>query len=98
MAKEVLKYAFVFFLFGCFALLVCNVLQLGHKQKIQLTYQDQFAVLEHDSEHHIPHISGTSDEAVYYGLGYAHANDRLWQIDLLRRLISGRLSEVSIKH
>ncbi|KPD12083.1 penicillin acylase family protein [Phaeobacter sp. 11ANDIMAR09] len=45
----------------------------------------------------VPHIFGSygaSDEDVYFGLGYAHAQDRLWQMAVLRRTAQGRLSEV----
>lgn len=42
----------------------------------------------------VPHISGQSDEDVFFGLGYAHAQDRLWQMITLRRTAQGRLSEV----
>ena len=42
----------------------------------------------------VPHIFGTSDEDVFFGLGYAHAQDRLWQMMTLRRTAQGRLSEI----
>ncbi|SDK33977.1 penicillin acylase family protein [Aliiruegeria lutimaris] len=42
----------------------------------------------------IPHIFGQSDEDVFFGLGVAHAQDRLWQMTLLRRTAQGRLSEL----
>ncbi|MDX1784959.1 MAG: penicillin acylase family protein [Roseovarius sp.] len=42
----------------------------------------------------VPHIFGTKDEGVFFGLGYAHAQDRLWQMIVLRRTAQGRLSEV----
>lgn len=45
----------------------------------------------------VPHIFGSfgaSDEDVYFGLGYVHAQDRLWQMAVLRRTVQGRLSEV----
>lgn len=42
----------------------------------------------------VPHIFGKSDEDVFFGLGYAHAQDRLWQMTMLRRTAQGRLSEV----
>lgn len=42
----------------------------------------------------VPHIFGQSDEDVFFGLGYAHAQDRLWQMTTLRRTAQGRLSEV----
>ncbi|RME14673.1 MAG: penicillin acylase family protein [Alphaproteobacteria bacterium] len=42
----------------------------------------------------VPHIFGASDTDVFFGLGYAHAQDRLWQMIMLRRTAQGRLSEV----
>ncbi|MEX0302897.1 MAG: penicillin acylase family protein, partial [Leisingera sp.] len=45
----------------------------------------------------VPHIFGSfgaSDEDVYFGLGYAHAQDRLWQMAVMRRTAKGRLSEI----
>ncbi|MDG1378136.1 MAG: penicillin acylase family protein [Yoonia sp.] len=42
----------------------------------------------------VPHIFGANDEDVYFALGYAHAQDRLWQMTMLRRTAQGRLSEL----
>jgi len=45
----------------------------------------------------VPHIFGSfgaSDEDVFFGLGYAHAQDRLWQMAVMRRTAQGRLSEI----
>lgn len=42
----------------------------------------------------VPHIFGETDEDVFFGLGFAHAQDRLWQMTLLRRTAQGRLSEL----
>lgn len=42
----------------------------------------------------VPHIFAERDAAVFFGLGYAHAQDRLWQMTVLRRTAQGRLSEV----
>ena len=44
--------------------------------------------------HNVPHVFGESDADVFFGLGYVHAQDRLWQMMLLRRTAQGRLSEV----
>jgi len=44
--------------------------------------------------HAVPHIFGETDADVFFGLGFAHAQDRLWQMTLLRRTAQGRLSEV----
>jgi penicillin amidase len=42
----------------------------------------------------VPHIFGATDEDVFFALGFAHAQDRLWQMTMLRRTAQGRLSEV----
>jgi len=42
----------------------------------------------------VPHIFGATDEDVFFGLGFAHAQDRLWQMVMLRRTAQGRLSEI----
>ena len=42
----------------------------------------------------VPHIYAESEKDVYFAFGYVQAADRLWQMDLTRRLAEGRLSEV----
>jgi penicillin G amidase len=42
----------------------------------------------------IPHIFGANDPDVYFALGFAHAQDRLWQMTLMRRTAQGKLSEL----
>lgn len=44
--------------------------------------------------HAVPHIFGATDADVFFGLGFAHAQDRLWQMTMLRRTAQGRLSEL----
>ncbi|KPA90315.1 penicilin amidase [Pseudomonas asplenii] len=44
--------------------------------------------------HGMPHIRGASDLAVFYAAGYAQAQDRLWQMEVQRRIAQGRLSEI----
>ena len=48
-------------------------------------YRDDFGV---------PHIFAGSEYDAYYAVGYVHAQDRLWQMELMRRAGEGRLSEV----
>jgi len=42
----------------------------------------------------VPHIFGKTDADVYFALGFVHAQDRLWQMTMLRRTAQGRLSEL----
>ena len=42
----------------------------------------------------IPYISAENEADLFFAQGYLHAQDRLWQMDLNRRVFSGRLAEV----
>ncbi len=42
----------------------------------------------------VPHIFAISEDKAMVALGYLHAKERLWQMELLRRIASGRLSEI----
>src|SRR5579871_4677524 len=42
----------------------------------------------------IPHIFATTKADGLFGLGYVHAQDRLWEMEFQRRVGFGRLSEV----
>ena len=42
----------------------------------------------------VPHIGARSENDALLGLGYAHAQDRLWQMEFQRRLGNGRLAEI----
>ena len=42
----------------------------------------------------VPHVLADSDDDLFFGYGYATAQDRLWQLDYYRRKAHGRLSEV----
>lgn len=45
-------------------------------------------------EHGIPTVRASSAHDAYFGLGVAHAQDRLWQMETHRRIGAGRLAEV----
>ncbi|MDL5364779.1 penicillin acylase family protein [Xanthomonas sp. NCPPB 2654] len=42
----------------------------------------------------VPHIRADSDTDAFFAIGYVHAQDRLWQLELQRRMARGRLSEI----
>ncbi len=60
-------------------------LQLRNIQKETTVYFDDFGV---------PHIYANSEKDAMTALGYVHAQDRLWQMELMRRIAPGRLSEM----
>ncbi|WP_167227328.1 penicillin acylase family protein [Massilia rubra] len=72
------------------------VLRLSLAQQsgtIQVPGLDAAVSIERDPSG-VPHISATSDHDVFFAMGYVHAQDRLWQLELQRRTSQGRLSEV----
>src|SRR5262245_56529835 len=56
----------------------------GLQQPVQIM-RDRYAV---------PHILADTFEDAAFGLGFVHAQDRLWQMELSRRFIQGRLGEM----
>ena len=42
----------------------------------------------------VPHIYAQNEDDLFFAQGYVHAQDRLWQMELNRRIGSGRLSEI----
>jgi len=42
----------------------------------------------------VTHVFGATNADTFFGLGYAHAQDRLWQMEFQRRVGMARLSEV----
>jgi len=48
----------------------------------------------HRDSHGIPHIHAKTDRDLFFGYGWAMAEDRLFQLDWLRRKGLGRLSEI----
>lgn len=42
----------------------------------------------------VPHISAQNEADLYRALGYVHAQDRLFQMEMVRRLANGELAEV----
>ena len=60
-------------------------LRLGNLQSQVSVYYDAWGV---------PHIDAQNEEDAYRALGYVHAQDRLFQMDMLRRVGGGRLSEL----
>ena len=52
------------------------------------------AVEAYFDQYGVPHIYGENEEDVFRALGYIHAQDRLFQMEMLRRVSAGRLCEI----
>jgi penicillin amidase len=59
--------------------------QLANISKSTTVYFDEYGV---------PHIYADTQKDAMTTLGYVHAQDRLWQMELMRRIAPGRLSEI----
>src|ERR1041384_6492738 len=44
--------------------------------------------------HGIPHVYARTEHDLFVAQGYLHAQERLWQMDMGRRFLSGRLAEI----
>lgn len=42
----------------------------------------------------VPHIYASTDADAYFALGFVHAQDRLWQLEMNRRIAAGRMAEI----
>ena len=52
------------------------------------------AVTVQYDERGVPHITADNEADLYRAFGYVHAQDRLFQMEMLRRLANGELAEV----
>ncbi|KRD11811.1 penicillin amidase [Flavobacterium sp. Root901] len=60
-------------------------LEIKNLEKETTVYFDEYGV---------PHIYADSEKDAMTALGYVHAQERLWQMELLRRIAPGKLSEI----
>ena len=56
----------------------------GLKQSVTI-FRDQYGV---------PHIRAENEHDLWFSVGFLQAQDRLFQLDLIRRLGKGRMSEI----
>ena len=42
----------------------------------------------------VPHVWARGEADLFRAMGYVHAQDRLWQMELFRRVADGRMAEV----
>lgn len=64
-----------------------------YNANIQLKNLQSKVTIYRDNEG-IPHIIADNEHDLYLAYGYTIAQDRLWQMDLIRRATQGRLSEI----
>ena len=45
-------------------------------------------------EHGVPTITASGFDDLFFAQGYVTAQDRLWQMDIMRRFAAGEISEI----
>lgn len=70
-----------------------NSLKPDYSGKISLSGIENETTVYFD-DYGIPHIYAQNQYDATTALGYVHAQDRLWQMELMRRIAPGRLSEI----
>ena len=73
--------------------LFTKTLHPTYKGKIELKNLSEKVTVYFDDVG-VPHINAKNQKDAYTALGYVHAQDRLWQMELIRRIAAGRLSEI----
>ena len=61
-----------------------RVIKAGVSQPVELTRDENGVAV----------VNARTDRDAFFAIGFAHAQDRMWQLDLQRRTAAGRLSEV----
>ena len=67
--------------------------QPSRQGMVELQHLQGSVTVRYD-ERGIPHIRAENETDLYRALGYVHAQDRLFQMEVLRRLARGELAEV----
>jgi len=83
------------FLFSLFAVLVLSLTAVGQTpvNKSSISGIKSEVAIRRDARG-VPYIEAKTDEDLYFAQGYVTASDRLWQMDLLRRVARGETSEI----
>jgi penicillin amidase len=95
LASRVITYIILPILLSCFGvyLYLADGLAVADIQSTSGANPTRLSIIRDDTG--VPTITSTDDLQVYYGLGRAHAQDRLWQMEIARRRAAGRLSELT---
>ena len=82
-----------FFILTFAVLFVSPAAQTEQQQAVKIKGLKDRVTITRD-ERGIPYIEAKNDDDLYFAQGYATAQDRLWQMDLVRRTARGELAEV----
>ncbi|MBJ2173723.1 penicillin acylase family protein [Aureibaculum sp. A20] len=92
--KKLLKYlVLLIVLIGIALYFFVQHLKPTYSGELNLTSLSDKVEVYYD-DYGVPHIYAENELDARRALGYVHAQDRLWQMEVIRRLAAGRLSEL----
>ncbi len=96
--KRIILVLFVILLLAILAgvIFIRNISRKGlpdYNQDIQLSGLE-YEVSVYRDKYAVPHIYAKTENDLYMAVGYLLAQDRMWQMDLIRRVTLGRISEI----
>lgn len=78
-----------------FSISLLFVLTCAPRGLIRLATIDGEATILYEKNYGVPYINATSKPAAFYALGFAHAADRLYDLQFRRAYAYGQLAEVN---
>ncbi len=92
--KKLFKFLIVFIIFIIIAyFFISNRLKPVYNGELEIANLKEKVTVFYD-ENGVPHIQAENEEDAFRVFGYVHAQDRLWQMEVIRRISAGRLSEI----
>jgi penicillin amidase len=92
--KKIIIFIFILFLVLAIAAVSYGIyLKPKYEGELALSTIEKETTVYFDT-YGIPHIYAATQKDAVTALGYIHAQDRLWQMELMRRIAPGRLSEL----
>ena len=76
--------ACLMYLWGSLPVADGRVIKAGVSQRVELTRDENGVIV----------VNAQTDRDAFFAIGFAHAQDRMWQLELERRMAAGRLSEI----
>ena len=97
MFKHSLRIGLLLIIILTVSVYISTIFFLNHRSVIsgQLTYDTLPNPVEVNRDNYgVPHIHSKDLESIFWAQGYVHVQDRMAEMELNRRFIQGRLSEV----
>lgn len=92
--KKIFKFIFLLLVVALVGVwLFARTMYPKYSGELELKNLTKKVVVFYD-ENGVPHIEAENKKDAYTAFGYVHAQDRLWQMEIIRRISAGRLSEL----